>query len=208
MCLMKHRPLKKVQKSPKVLIFGLILFFSMCFSFFFEIEIRDKRVDFLPNLHNSLYLASKILVLLVIPSFLLAVCLEPGTLKKRFDFIWLSDQLLERGLHLDNICVYDELIKSETSFHCVICGRCVEMFDHHCPFINNCIGSRNHKYFLVFLFTYVIFLITLTAEVARHVTEIIIEVGWKSLIFKNQWPLVFILLILLNIPVVSLQITA
>lgn len=37
-----------------------------------------------------------------------------------------------------------------------MCGFCVEKLDHHCVWINQCVGLHNYKYFLSFLFLHAI----------------------------------------------------
>ncbi|XP_058109590.1 probable protein S-acyltransferase 16 isoform X2 [Magnolia sinica] len=41
--------------------------------------------------------------------------------------------------------------KPPRAHHCRICRRCVLRMDHHCVWINNCVGHANYKIFLVFV---------------------------------------------------------
>ena len=40
--------------------------------------------------------------------------------------------------------------------HCRLCDVCTEQTDHHCSFLNNCIGRRNYSSFIAFLVSAVI----------------------------------------------------
>ncbi|KAL0281571.1 UNVERIFIED_CONTAM: hypothetical protein PYX00_002518 [Menopon gallinae] len=42
--------------------------------------------------------------------------------------------------------------KAPRSHHCRKCDRCVLKMDHHCPWINTCVGHKNHAHFTLFIF--------------------------------------------------------
>ncbi|XP_068454966.1 palmitoyltransferase ZDHHC12-B-like [Clinocottus analis] len=48
-------------------------------------------------------------------------------------------------------CGYCLLQQPMRAKHCQTCKRCVRRFDHHCPWMENCVGERNHRWFMVYL---------------------------------------------------------
>ncbi|KAL6498893.1 hypothetical protein OROHE_026400 [Orobanche hederae] len=62
------------------------------------------------------------------------------------------------------LCPTCKIIRPVRSKHCAVCRRCVEQFDHHCPWISNCVGKRNRWDFVVF-----ILMGTLTASIGGAV---------------------------------------
>ncbi|XP_049867679.1 palmitoyltransferase ZDHHC11 [Pectinophora gossypiella] len=52
--------------------------------------------------------------------------------------------VIENGrCHLCNIYT-----SSKNTKHCSLCNKCVDHFDHHCKWLNNCVGQRNYAAFI------------------------------------------------------------
>ena len=52
---------------------------------------------------------------------------------------------------LSRLCHTCRTVKPLRSKHCRVCNRCVKVFDHHCPYIYNCVGYYNRLVTLMLL---------------------------------------------------------
>lgn len=127
---------------------------SLCFKFiflFFLFLLQTISVVIILPYSNSLYryeLSLSLFITIIITFFVLHYSDPTYTnLKMEKSFLKLA---LE-GEPLTNICPYCSIYKSKMSRHCYTCNKCIEDFDHHCLWIDNCIGKRNYNLFLIFL---------------------------------------------------------
>lgn len=81
---------------------------------------------------------------------------NPGYIKKEPGATYLG---LYSKHDIANICAECTVYRTPRARHCMCCNRCVEKFDHHCPWINNCIGARNLGLFYGFLWTMLVYLV-------------------------------------------------
>ncbi len=51
----------------------------------------------------------------------------------------------------NQLCVTCKIVRPLRAKHCSVTGRCVELFDHFCPWVGNCIGKNNRRWFLAFI---------------------------------------------------------
>ncbi|XP_038604065.1 palmitoyltransferase ZDHHC15 [Tachyglossus aculeatus] len=65
-------------------------------------------------------------------------------------------------------CDRCQLIKPDRCHHCSVCATCVLKMDHHCPWVNNCIGFSNYKFFLQFLAYSVLFCLYIATTVFQY----------------------------------------
>ncbi|XP_052816335.1 palmitoyltransferase ZDHHC3-like isoform X3 [Mya arenaria] len=116
---------------------------------------------------------------LAIASHSKAMLTDPGAVPKGNA---TRENILKLGLKEGQVvfkCPKCISIKPDRAHHCSVCQRCIRKMDHHCPWVNNCIGENNQKFFV--LFTLYICLISIHA-VYMSIQHFITCIGkdWKG----------------------------
>ncbi|XP_066587516.1 palmitoyltransferase ZDHHC2 isoform X2 [Prorops nasuta] len=91
------------------------------------------------------------------------------------------------------LCDKCQLIKPDRAHHCSVCGTCILKMDHHCPWINNCVGFHNYKFFMLFLGYALLYCIFITATSLQYFI-----LFWKGeLAGMSKYHLVFLFVVAL-----------
>ncbi|KAK4353606.1 hypothetical protein RND71_025800 [Anisodus tanguticus] len=89
-------------------------------------------------------------------SFFVCVLKDPGGVPSSYlpdvEYHEASDQESKRCGLLKKKCDKCSEYKPPRTHHCRICRRCILRMDHHCAWINNCVGHRNYKAFITLIF--------------------------------------------------------
>ncbi|KAM0950664.1 putative protein S-acyltransferase [Dioscorea sansibarensis] len=119
-------------------------------TYFFVIKSSFKYVPgyYVSEFHKY---ASMLAVGMGVLLFLLTSFSDPGTVKADNAPQYLAAYPYDEVIYSEKECSTCKIPKPARSKHCGICGRCVARFDHHCGWMNNCIGEKNTRYFMAFL---------------------------------------------------------
>jgi len=93
--------------------------------------------------------------------------------------------LIDKG-EFKQVCVVCRARREMRSHHCKECGRCVQRLDHHCPWIDNCVGLGNQRTFYCFIVSLLFTIADFYVVVVLYVFDEVIP-SWTRSSIGQLW---------------------
>ncbi|CAD8169796.1 unnamed protein product [Paramecium octaurelia] len=135
-----YHPIKRNRKSIIVYYFVILTSQSCIVNIIQEIQ------------GGLLFIFYYVFLAILLLASILTQCCDPGIITLHLTI----QEAIEQQIDPINICPDCWVIKPQRSKHCEFCKKCVIVYDHHCPWINNCVGAKNLLYFYVYLISLIL----------------------------------------------------
>ena len=153
-CCHFRTPMVKIERTNKCVSLFLALMvatfmLNMVFVYPCKFQILNIHSFFLLDIYADGWFPMNLMIFVGAMIFFgLTWCINPGYMQgtSNIPFVRLVEKF-EANL----LCPHCEVICTADSRHCYTCNACVERYDHHCQWVNNCIGIGNHSYFYLFI---------------------------------------------------------
>ncbi|KAF6763826.1 DHHC palmitoyltransferase-domain-containing protein, partial [Ephemerocybe angulata] len=132
------------------------------------------------------------LTAMVISSMFMTAFSDPGVLPRGLDLNppFPANSPSDGGLRAPmprDLKVREDVVRCKTyrpprASHCKMCDNCVDGCDHHCQWVNNCVGSRNYTTFFVLLMSATLTAILVIVTAALHLYYLTV---WQRYTFKE-----------------------
>lgn len=180
----RFRTLKNKNQLPNFVLFAILIPLVL-FSIFETNQIWRKGYGY-----KSLVVLYYYFNVACLSSFITTATMDPGCLPRNIHLSQVNDgkyQIPQEYYNLINLpitrgnpngdsilmkyCRTCRIWRPPRASHCSICEACVMTHDHHCIWINNCVGQRNYRYFVTFLISGTLASIFLLANCAIHLAR-------------------------------------
>lgn len=110
---------------------------------------------FLPNLPQDVYLgvtsAYTAVVILSAAGWVVTTAIDPSDPGVKYAVSPSKNPVKFSPEKYPNMCLLCNARVQAVSKHCQTCNRCTLDYDHHCVWLNTCIGSANYPWFLLLI---------------------------------------------------------
>nr|AQX44144.1 hypothetical protein [Apostasia odorata] len=154
---------------------------------------------------NSIRIISLSLLLTctVIVSLILVSTRDPGIIPRKegsvMEDIGSCSRIRSRRIAINGVemklkyCRICGIFRPPRSCHCSVCDNCVEKFDHHCPWLSQCIGLRNYRYYMMLIFSALVFFIYMLSFSWWKIGKMMSEKEWGGFQLVVNMPETFAL---------------